>query len=81
MQHKVTPIFTMRQELQETHQSMREFLYVEHERQKTNYDRSKFVPSYKIKELLVLNRTAGKGGTRKFTSFYKRPYTIVEIKN
>ena len=63
MQRKVTTVFTMKQGLPETHQLMRELMDVEQECQKTNYDRSKFGPSYRItEEVLVLNPTVRKGG-------------------
>ena len=75
-------VFTMKQKLQETHQLMREFMDVEQERQKSYYDRSKYGLSYKVgEEVLVFNPTVKKGETRKFTSFYRGPYIIVEIIN
>ena len=75
-------VFTMKQKLQETHQLMREYLDVEQERQKLYYDRSKFRPSYKVgEELLVFNPTVKKGETRKFTSFYRGPYKNIEVIN
>ena len=55
---------------------------VEQERQKSYYDRSKYGPSYKVGEVvLVFNPTVKKGETRKLTSFYRGPYIIVEIIN
>ena len=61
---------------------MREYMDVEQERQKSYYDRSKYGPSYKNgEEVLVFNPTVKKGETRKFTSFYRGPYIIVEIIN
>ena len=75
-------VFTMKQKLQETHQLMREYMDVEQERQKSYYDRSKYGPCYKIgEEVLVFNPTVKRGETRKFTSFYRGPYIIVEIIN
>ena len=75
-------VFTMEQKLQETHQLMREYMDIEQERQKSYYDRSKYGPSYKVgDEVLVFNPTAKKGETRNFTSFYRGPYIIVEIIN
>ena len=76
MQHQVTMFFTMKQKLQETHQLMQEYMDVEHERQKTFYDGSKYGPNYKVgEEVLVFNPTIKKGGTRKYTFFYGGPYT------
>ena len=73
-------VFTMKQKLQETHQLMREYMDVEQERQKSYYDRSKYGPSYKVaEEVLVFNPTVEKGETRKYASFYRGPYIIVEI--
>ena len=60
---------------------MRESMDVEQERQKNYYDRSKYEPNYKVGEMLVFNQTVKNGETRKFNSFYRRPYTIVEIIN
>ena len=58
----------MKQKLEETHQLMREYMNVEQERQKAYYDRSKYAPSYKVgEELLVFNPTVKKRETRKFT--------------
>ena len=75
-------VFTLKQKLQETHQLMREYMDVEQERHKTYYDCSKYGPNYKVgDEILVLNPTVKKGETRKFTSFYRGPYIIVEIIN
>ena len=75
-------VFTMKQKLQETHQLMREYMDVKQERQKSYYDRSKYGPCYKIgEEVLVFNPTVKKGETRKFTSFFRGPYIIVEIIN
>ena len=75
-------VFTMNQKLQETHQLMQEYMDVEQERQKSYYDRSKYGPSYKVGEdVLVFNTTVKKGETRKFTSFYRGTYIIVEIIN
>ena len=60
---------------------MLEYIDVE-ERQKSYYDRSKYGTSYKVgEEVLVFNPTVKRGETRKFTSFYKGPYIIVEIIN
>ena len=71
-------VFTMK--LQEKHQLMRQYVDVEQERQKTYYDRRRYGPSYKVGEkLLVFVPTVKKGETRKFTSFYREPYTIIEI--
>ena len=82
MQHQVTMFFTMKQKLQETHQLMQEYMDVEHERQKTFFDCSKYGPNYKVgEEVLVFNPTVKKGETRKYTSFYRGPYLIVEIIN
>ena len=75
-------VFTMKQILQETHQLMREYMDVEQEREKSYYDRSKYGPSYKVgEEVLVFNPTVKKGETRKFTSLYRGPYIIVEFIN
>ena len=75
-------VFTMKQKLQETHQLMREYNDVKQERQKTYYDCSKYGPNYTVGEkVLVFNPTVNKGETRKFTSFYRGPYIIVEIMN
>ena len=74
-------VFTTKQKIQETHQLMRENMDVEQERQKLYYDRSKYGPSYKVGEVLVLKPTVKKGETRKFTFFYRGPYIIVEIIN
>ena len=72
----------MKQKLQETQQLMREYMDVEQERQKSYYDRSKYGPSFKVGEdVLVFNPTVKKGETRTFTSFYRGPYIIVEIIN
>ena len=72
----------MKQKLQETHQLMREYNDVEQERQKSYYDRSKYGPSYEVgEEVLVFNPTVKKGERRKFTSFFRVPYIIVEIIN
>ena len=72
----------MEQNLPETHQLMREYMDVEQEGQKTYYGRSKYGSNYKVgQEALVFNRTVKKGETRKFTSFYRGPYIIVEIIN
>ena len=61
---------------------MREYMDVEQECQKSYYDCSKYGPSYKVgEEVLVFNPTVKKGETRKFTSFYRGPYIIVEIIN
>ena len=69
----------MNQRLQETHQLMRESMDVKQERQKSYYDRSKYGPSYRVgEEVLIFNTTDKKGETRKFTSFYRGPYIIVE---
>ena len=55
---------------------------VEQEHEKTYYDCSRYGPSYKVgKEVLVFNPTLKIGETRKFNFFYRRPNTIVEIKN
>ena len=52
---------------------------VEQERQKSYYDRSKYGPSYKVgEEVLVFNTTVKKGETVKFTSFYRGPNIIFE---
>ena len=45
----------MKQKLQETHQSMRDFLDVDQETQKIYSDRSRYGPSYKTEEVLVFN--------------------------
>ena len=75
-------VFPMKQKLQETHQLMREYMDVKQERQKSYYDRSKYGLSYKVgEEVLVFNPTAKKGETRKFTSFNRGPYIIVETIN
>ena len=75
-------VFTMKQKLQETHQLMREYMDVEQERQKSYYDRSRYGPSYKFgEEVLVFNPTVKKGETRKFTSFCRGLYIIVEFIN
>ena len=75
-------VFTMKQILQETHQLMREYMNVKQEREKSYYDRSKYGPSYKVgEEVLVFNPTVKKGETRKFTSLYRGPYIIVEFIN
>ena len=72
----------MREKLQETHQMMREYMDVEQERQKSYYDRSKYGPSYKVGEVvLVFSPTVKKGEKRKFTSFYRGPYIIFETIN
>ena len=64
------------------HQLMPEFMDVKQEQQKTYYNRSRYGPSYKVgEEVLVFNATVKKEETRKFTSFYRGPYSIVEIKN
>ena len=73
-------VFTMKQKLQEKHQLMRQYVDVKQERQKTYYDRSRYGPRYKVGEkVLVFIPTDKKGETRKFTSFYREPYTIIEI--
>ena len=60
----------------------RGYVDVEQERQKTNYDCSRYEPSYKAgEEVLVLNPTVKKGETRKVTSFYRGPYKIAESLN
>ena len=70
----------MKAKLQDTHQLMQEYLDVKQERQKLYYDRSKYGPSYKVgEEVLVFNPTVKKGETRKFTSFYRGPYIIVKV--
>ena len=75
-------VYSTKQKLKETHQLMRESMDVEQERQKTYYDRRKYGPNYKVgEEVLVFNPTVKKGDTRKFNSFYRGPYTIVEIIN
>ena len=76
-------VFAIKQKLQEeTHQLMREYMDVKQERQKLNYDRSKYGPSYKFgEEVLVFNPMLKKGETRKFTSFFRGTYIIVEIIN
>ena len=52
---------------------------VEQERHKSYYDRSKYGPSYKVgEEVLVFNPTVKKGEAGKFTSFYRGPNIIVE---
>ena len=72
----------MKQKLQETHQLKVEFMDIEQERQKTYYDCSRYGPSYKAgEEVLVFNPTVKKGETRNFTSFYKGPYIIVDFIN
>ena len=49
--------------------------------QKTYYDRSRYGPSYKAGEkLLVFMPTAKRGETRKITSFYSGPIIIVDFK-
>ena len=61
---------------------MQEIIDVEKERQKTNYDHSRYAPSSEVQEeALVFNPTLEKGETRIFTSFYRRPYTKNEIIN
>ena len=61
---------------------MPENMDVEQERQNIFYDRGKYGPNYKVgEEVLVFNPTVKKGETRIFTSFYRGPYTIVEIIN
>ena len=73
-------VFTMEQKPQETHQLMREYMDVKQERQKSYYDRSKYGPSYKIgEEVLVFNPTNKEEERRKFSSFYRGPYIIFEI--
>ena len=73
-------VFTMKQKLQEPHQLMRKHMDVEQEHQKIYFDRSRYVPSYNVgKEMLAFNPTVKKGKTRKFTSFYRGPYIIVEF--
>ena len=74
-------VFTMKQKLQETHQLMREFMHVVQERQKNYYESSRYGPSYKFGEVLVFNPAVKKGENRKFTSFNRGPYTMVEIIN
>ena len=75
-------VYSTKQKLEETHQLMREGMDVKQERQKTYYDRSKYGPNYNVgEEVLVFNPTVKKGETRKFTSFYRGPYKIVEIIN
>ena len=75
-------VYSTKQKLQETHQLMRESMDIEQERQNTYYDRSKYEPNYKVGEgVLVFNPTVKKGETRKFTSFYRGPWTIVKIIN
>ena len=55
---------------------------VKQERQKSYYDRSKYGPSYKVgEEVLVFNPTVKKGETRNITSSRRGPYIIVEIIN
>ena len=55
---------------------------VKQERQKTCYDHSKYGPNNKVgEEVLVFNTPVKKGKTRKFTSFYRGTYIIVEIIN
>ena len=72
-------VFTKKQKLQETHQLIREYMDVKQDCQKTYYDRSKYGQSYKFgEEVLVFNPTVKNGETRKFTSFYRGPYIIVE---
>ena len=62
-------VFTMKNKLQETHQLMRENMDVEQERQKTYYDRSRYGPSYKVgEEVLVFNPTVKKGETGRATN-------------
>ena len=54
----------------------------DHERPKTYYDRSRYGPSYKSGEVvLVFNPRVKKGETRNFTLLYRGPYKIVEIIN
>ena len=49
---------------------------------KTYYDRSRYGPSYKAgEEVLVFNPTVKKRETRKFTSFYRDPCIIVDFIN
>ena len=75
-------VYSTKQKLHETHQLMPENMDVEQERQNIFYDRSKYGPNYKEgEEVLVFNPTVKKGETQKFTSFYRGPYTIVEIIN
>ena len=75
-------VHSTKQKLQETHQLMRESMNVEQERQKTYYHRSKYGRNYEVgEEVLVFNPTVKRGETRKITSFYRGPYTIVEIIN
>ena len=63
-------VFTMKQELQETHQLMREYMDVKQERQKSYYDRSKYGPSYKVgEEVLVFNPTVKKRRNKKIYFF------------
>ena len=72
----------MKQKFQETHQLMREVMDVDKERQKTFYDRIRYGPSYRFgDEALVFSPIVKMGDTRKFSSLYRGPYTIVEIIN
>ena len=58
----------------------REYRDVKQERQKTYFDRSRYGPSYKVvEEMLVFNPKVKTRETRELTSFYREAYTIDEL--
>ena len=73
-------VFTMKEELQETHQMMRKPMDVEKESPimiALGIDRA-----IKLEKIVFFfNPTAAKGEKRKLTFFYRGPHTIVEIVN
>ena len=72
----------LKKELQLCHQLVRLNMEVEHERQKTYYDRKQFGPKYQTGDLVLLFNPAVKPGqTKKFKSYYSGPLVIREIIN
>ena len=75
-------IYNTKRELQKAHHLMRSHMELEQTLQKTYYDYRAYGPVYHVGEqVLIFFPTVKKGQTKKFTSFYRGPYKILEIIN
>ena len=75
-------IYNTKRELQKAHHLVRSHMELEQTRQKTYYDYRAYGPVYHVGEqVLIFFPTVKKGQTKKFTSFYRGPYKILEIIN
>ncbi len=75
-------VFALKRNLQDAHALVRDTMEVEQDRQKTYYDKGVYGPIYQVGDkVLVFNPTVKVGNTKKFTSFYHGPCTIIEVIN